>query len=234
MKENEFLQYLKDNNLILNEDQIKKLNQYQEMLEEKNKVMNLTSIDQKEEVFEKHFLDCLLFSFNEDLDNKNAIDVGSGAGFPGLVIAICYPKINMTLLEPLTKRCNFLNEVVAKLNLKNVTVINKRCEDYAKENKEKYDLAFARAVSKLNILLELIVPLLKVHGTFIALKGKIYQEEIDQSSHAIKELNVIIKKIKLGNLPSENDIRGNIFIEKIKSTPLIYPRNYSQIKKRPL
>ena len=119
MTEIEFVNYLKDNGLEISSKQLEQLNMYQILLKEKNQVMNLTSITEKEEVFEKHFLDSLLFSFGEDLSDKKCIDVGTGAGFPGLVLAICYPNIQMTLLEPLTKRCNFLNEVITKLSLNN-------------------------------------------------------------------------------------------------------------------
>lgn len=234
MTEAEFVSYLNNHGLDLTQDQLKKLEQYQIMLKEKNEVINLTSIVEKEAVFEKHFLDSLLFSFNEDLSYKKCIDVGTGAGFPGLVLAICYPNIEMTLLEPLTKRCNFLSEVVHALDLKNVTIINQRSEDYCKEHREEYDYAFARAVSRLNVLLEIITPLIKVGGYFVALKGKIYQEEIKESTKALSKLNVIIDKVKECHLPSENDVRGNIFIKKISTTPGTFPRNYAQIKKKPL
>jgi 16S rRNA (guanine527-N7)-methyltransferase len=230
----DFIKYTSENNLILSSNQIEQLHTYQELLKEKNEVMNLTGIVEKEEVFEKHFLDSILFSFNENLSGMKCIDVGTGAGFPGLVLAICYPELEMTLLEPLTKRCNFLSEVVDKLSLKNVIIVNQRSEDFCKTNKEQYDYAFARAVSKLNILVEIITPLLKVNGTFVALKGKIYQEEIEQSSNAFKELNLKVEKVKESRLPSENDVRGNVFIKKVNRTPNKYPRNYGQIKKRPL
>jgi 16S rRNA (guanine527-N7)-methyltransferase len=230
----EFITYTSNNGLILSNEQISQLQKYQQMLKEKNQVMNLTSIVEEEEVFEKHFLDSLLFSFNENLDNKECIDVGTGAGFPGLVLAICYPSLKMTLLEPLTKRCNFLQEVIDELGLNNVKVVNQRSEDFCKENKEKFDFAFARAVSKLNILLEIIMPLVKVNGYFVALKGKIYQEEINDSKNALKELNSIVEKVKESTLPSENDVRGNVFIKKIGHVSNKYPRNYGQIKKRPL
>ena len=214
--------------------QLNQLNKYQQLLKEKNQVMNLTGIVEKEEVFEKHFLDSLLFSFHEDLNDKKAVDVGTGAGFPGLVLAICYPNLHMTLLEPLTKRCNFLNEVITSLGLKNVEVVNERSEDYCKNHRETFDFAFARAVCKLNLIIESIVPLLKVNGYFVALKGKIYQEEINQSQNALKELNSQVEKVKENTLPSESDVRGNIFIKKLAKTNLKYPRNYGQIKKRPL
>lgn len=234
MTEKEFVDYLLKNQLVLSSVQLNQLNKYQQLLKEKNQVMNLTGIVEKEEVFEKHFLDSLLFSFHEDLNDKKAVDVGTGAGFPGLVLAICYPNLHMTLLEPLTKRCNFLNEVITSLGLKNVEVVNERSEDYCKNHRETFDFAFARAVSKLNLLIEIIVPLLKVNGYFVALKGKIYQEEINQSQNALKELNSQVEKVKENTLPSESDVRGNIFIKKLAKTNLKYPRNYGQIKKRPL
>ena len=234
MNLHEFKDYLKDNNLILSDIQINQLVRYQELLKEWNKVMNLTGIVELEEVLEKHFLDSLLFSFGEDFVGKKGIDVGTGAGFPGLVLAICYPAFHITLLEPLTKRCHFLETVVKTLGLNNVIIVNERSEDYCKEHLEEFDFAFARAVSKLNILIEIIVPLLKVGGTFVALKGKIYQEEIDASKNALKELNSEVSKVKESFLPSENDVRGNVFIKKLKKTSLKYPRNYGQIKKRPL
>lgn len=230
----EFITYTSNNGLVLTDEQLSQFEKYQQMLKEKNQVMNLTSIVEEEEVFEKHFLDSLLFSFNENLDDKECIDVGTGAGFPGLVLAICYPSLKMTLLEPLTKRCNFLQEVIDELKLTNVKVVNQRSEDYCKENKEKFDLAFARAVSKLNILLEIIMPLVKVNGYFIALKGKIYQEEINDSKNALKELNSVVEKVKESTLPSENDVRGNVFVKKVGHISNKYPRNYGQIKKRPL
>ena len=166
MLESEFISYLKENGLRISSHQLEQLNLYQRLLKSKNEVMNLTSIVEKEEVFEKHFLDSLLFSFGEDFNNKKGIDVGTGAGFPGLVLAISYPNFKVTLLEPLNKRCLFLKEVVDKLKLDNVEIVNARAEDYCKDHMEEFDYAFARAVSSLSILLEIIIPLVKVN-TFL-------------------------------------------------------------------
>ncbi|MDY2574565.1 MAG: 16S rRNA (guanine(527)-N(7))-methyltransferase RsmG [Bacilli bacterium] len=234
MLESEFISYLKENGLRLSSHQLEQLNLYQRLLKSKNEVMNLTSIVEKEEVFEKHFLDSLLFSFGEDFNNKKGIDVGTGAGFPGLVLAISYPNFKVTLLEPLNKRCLFLKEVVDKLKLDNVEIVNARAEDYCKDHMEEFDYAFARAVSSLSILLEIIIPLVKVNGYFIALKGKKFQEEINESQNALKELNCHVEKVKESFLPSEKDVRGNIFFKKDQKTSKKYPRNFSQIKKRPL
>ena len=234
MKKEEFISLLSKNNVVLSEKQSLQFEKYLYLLQEYNKVMNLTGITEEEEVYEKHFYDSLLFSFNENMDGLSLIDVGSGAGFPGVPLAIVYPSLNVTLLEPLTKRCKFLEVVKNELGLTNVVIVNERAEDFSKKNEEKFDIATARAVSKLNILLEISSQMIKVNGYFIALKGKIAQEEIEQAKNALKVLNFKIEKNKEDYLPSEEDSRANIFIKKLGSTNKKYPRNYSQIKNRPL
>ena len=234
MKKEEFISLLSKNNVVLSEKQSLQFGKYLYLLQEYNKVMNLTGITEEEEVYEKHFYDSLLFSFNENMDGLSLIDVGSGAGFPGVPLAIAYPSLNVTLLEPLTKRCKFLEVVKNELGLSNVVIVNERAEDFSKKNEEKFDIATARAVSKLNILLEISSQMIKVNGYFIALKGKIAQEEIEQAKNALKVLNFKIEKNKEDYLPSEEDSRANIFIKKLGSTNKKYPRNYSQIKNRPL
>ena len=234
MKKEEFISLLSKNNVVLSEKQSLQFEKYLYLLQEYNKVMNLTGITEEEEVYEKHFYDSLLFSFNENMDGLSLIDVGSGAGFPGVPLAIVYPSLKVTLLEPLTKRCKFLEVVKNELGLTNVVIVNERAEDFSKKNEEKFDIATARAVSKLNILLEISSQMIKVNGYFIALKGKIAQEEIEQAKNALKVLNFKIEKNKEDYLPSEEDSRANIFIKKLGSTNKKYPRNYSQIKNRPL
>lgn len=234
MKKEEFISLLRERGLFLTENQISQFEKYLHLIQEHNKVMNLTGITEEEEVYEKHFYDSLLFSFNEDMENLSLIDVGSGAGFPGIPLAITYPSLKITLLEPLMKRCVFLSLVVEELGLKNVEVVCDRAEIYSKENKEKFDIATARAVSKLNILLEIASQMIKVGGYFVALKGRIAEEEIEQAKFALKLLNFKIEKNKEDRLPSEEDKRVNIFIRKMGTTNGKYPRNYSQIKNRPL
>ena len=234
MKKEEFISLLRERGLFLTENQVSQFEKYLYLIQEHNKVMNLTGITEEEEVYEKHFYDSLLFSFNEDMEDLSLIDVGSGAGFPGIPLAITYPSLKVTLLEPLMKRCVFLSLVVQELGLQNVEVVNDRAEIYSKENKEKYDIATARAVSKLNILLEISSQMIKVGGYFVALKGRIAQEEIEQAKFALKLLNFKIEKNKEDSLPSEEDKRANIFIRKMGSTNPKYPRNYSQVKNRPL
>ena len=234
MKKEEFISLLKQNNVVLSEKQVLQFEQYLHLIQEYNKVMNLTGITEEEEVYEKHFYDSLLFSLNENMGNKKLIDVGSGAGFPGIPLAIAYPSLRITLLEPLMKRCVFLSTVQQTLGLENVEVVCDRAEDYSKVHKEEFDIATARAVSKLNILLEISSQMIKVGGHFIALKGRIAQEEIDQAQNALKVLNFKIVKNKEDSRPSEEDKRANIFIKKMGSTNPKYPRNYSQVKNRPL
>ena len=234
MKKEEFISLLKEKNVVLSEKQILQFEQYLHLIQEYNKVMNLTGITEEEEVYEKHFYDSLLFSLGENMENKKLIDVGSGAGFPGVPLAIAYPSLRVTLLEPLMKRCVFLSTVQQTLGLENVEVVCDRAEDFSKAHKEEYDIATARAVSKLNILLEISSQIVKVGGYFIALKGRIAQEEITQAQNALKVLNFKIEKNKEDSLPSEEDKRANIFIKKMGSTNAKYPRNYSQVKNRPL
>ena len=234
MKKEEFISLLREKGLFLTENQVSQFEKYLYLIQEHNKVMNLTGITEEEEVYEKHFYDSLLFSFNEDMEDLSLVDVGSGAGFPGIPLAITYPSLNVTLLEPLMKRCVFLSLVVKELGLENVEVVCDRAEIFSKENKERFDIATARAVSKLNILLEISSQMIKVGGYFVALKGRIAQEEIEQAKFALKLLNFKIEKNKEDRLPSEEDKRANIFIKKMGSTNSKYPRNYSQIKNRPL
>lgn len=234
MNREEFYHILSSNGLELSAVQKEQLHTYFELLVEKNKVMNLTGITEENEVYEKHFYDSLLFSFDIDFSGKTLIDVGTGAGFPGLVLAICYPNLKVTLLEPLNKRCVFLSEVVTALSLQNVEIVNQRSEDYSKNNREKFDYATARAVARLNILLELVMPLVKVNGTFIALKGRLGYEEVDESKKALELLDCKVNKVQDVKLLTDDDSRQNIYVLKLKKTNIKYPRNYSQIKNKPL
>ena len=234
MTKDQFYDQCKINNLALTDLQKEQLDKYLFLLQETNKVMNLTAITEEHEVYEKHYYDCLLASFNLDFNNKSLVDVGTGAGFPGLVYAICYPNLNVTLVEPLTKRCNFLNKVTDELNLTNVQIINQRSEDFVKTARGKYDFATARAVAKLNILLEIITPLLKINGIFIALKGRQGEDELIEASNAIKLLNLKVIDVKKTKLLTVEDERVNIYIKLEKMISTKYPRAYSQIKKKPL
>lgn len=229
LKNIDFLKELDENKLFL-------LEKYQNLTLEMNKVMNLTGNDTPEQFATKNVLDSLLLVkyLAFDIKGKNIIDIGSGAGLPGIPLAIYFPETNFYLLEPIKKRCNFLNKVVEELSLKNVVVINGRAEELVKEKRSFFDVATARAVSSLNILLELAMPLVKIGGIFISYKGKNYEKELISSKLALNELNSSSKLVVNCVVPNTNDERSFLFFEKKEEISNKFPRSYSLIKKRPL
>ena len=216
----------------IDENQKNQLVSYMELTLKANESFNLTANDTKESFMIKNIIDSLLIVKNLDLDGKNILDLGSGAGLPGIPLAIYYKNTNFTLLEPLTKRANFLKEIAQKLGLKNVNVVNDRAEIFIKNARESYDFVTSRAVSRLNILLELSIPFLKVGGKLIAYKGINYQEEINESKNALDLLSSKIIAIEEENLVQINEKRYNIFIQKNQKTSQKYPREYRLIKKK--
>lgn len=234
MEINEFIEQLKLINIVIDDKQIEHLNKYYELLIEYNKVMNLTGITEKKQVYLKHFYDSLTIAKIINLENEdNLCDIGTGAGFPGLVIKILFPKLKVTLVDSLNKRIEFLKKVIKELKLDNIEAIHERAEDFAKKNREKYDVATTRAVAPLNILLEYTVPILKENKYFIAYKGNISQE-INNSKNAFNKLNCQVEKIEEFKLPFEESVRNLIKIKKIKKTNIKFPRKYSEIKSKPL
>ena len=226
MNQDKFILELSKLNINITPLQLQQLEIYYELLIEYNKVMNLTGITDKEDVYLKHFYDSLTIVKVIDLNNYETLcDVGTGAGFPGLVIKILYPHLKITLLDSLNKRLNFLNIVIKELNLKDIETIHTRVEEYNK----KFDITVARAVAPLNILLEYCIPITKVNGYFIAMKGK-----NEEASNALLKLNSEIIETNSFLLPIENSNRTIIKIKKIKETDKKYPRKYSEIKKNPL
>ena len=226
MNQDKFILELSKLNINITPLQLQQLERYYELLIEYNKVMNLTGITLKEDVYLKHFYDSLTITKVIDLNKYSTLcDVGTGAGFPGLVIKILYPHLKVTLLDSLNKRLNFLNIVIKELNLKDIETIHTRVEEYNK----KFDITVARAVAPLNILLEYCIPITKVNGYFIAMKGK-----NEEASNALLKLNSEIIETKSFLLPIENSNRTIIKIKKIKETDKKYPRKYSEIKKNPL
>ena len=211
-----------------------KLQEYKRMVIETNEVLNLTAITDSFEFDVKHLYDSLLISDYFDYKFKNIMDLGSGAGFPGIPLAILLKDTNFYLVEPTKKRCDFLTRVKDALNLTNVTIINKRSEDLDINFRGYFDFIVTRAVSKLNILLEISLPFLKTNGYLICYKGIKYQEEINDSNIALKILNSTIEEVKKETLPFLNEERFNIIIKKNKEIDKKYPRLYSIIKKRPL
>ena len=221
-------------NVTITDEIINQLNVYYNYLIEYNKHTNLTSITDYEEVIEKHFYDSISTAKIIDFTSiNNLIDIGTGAGFPGVVIKIFYPHIELTLLDSNNKKTKFLSELVKKLDLKKVNIICDRSESYAKINREKYDLVIARAVKSLNILVELCLPLVSINGYFLAMKG-ILEEELNDNNGSIKLLGGEVSRIINFFLPIEKSVRNLILIKKITATPNKYPREYSQILKKPL
>ena len=225
-----FIEETKKLGITITDLQLEKLNQFYELLISWNQKMNLTRITKKEDVYLKHFYDSLTLSKVIDLKQDLTLcDVGSGAGFPGIVLKICFPNLKITLLDSLQKRVNYLNEIIKELDLKNIEAIHTRAEDYAKQNREKFDIVTARAVANLKILSELCIPMVKVNGLFIAMKANI-EEEIENSTEILKKLDSKIEKIETFYLPIENSIRNIILIEKLKPTNTLYPRRIEKIK----
>lgn len=218
--------------IALNNEMCEQLSQYADLLIEWNQKMNLTAITEKGEIVEKHFYDCIVPLSDAEFHGSCA-DIGSGAGFPGLVWKIVRPDLSVTLVEPTGKRCTFLNEVIAQLKLKNVTVINRRAEEYAADRREAFDIVSARAVASLPILCELCLPLVKVNGMFVAMKGRKGKEEEKEALNAVKKLGAVLDKEAEENLP-DGDSRVVLYYHKAEHTPSRYPRNYGQIKKKPL
>lgn len=231
MNEKEFKRYLLKLNINIDENDLKKFEKYKELLKEYNKKFNLTSILEDEKIYLKHFYDSLyLMTISEFKNKKTFLDIGTGAGFPGLALAIMNKNMFFTLVESNKKKCMFLNLVKENLNLTNVEVINQRAEDYTKVNREIFDIVSSRAVSHLKILSELEIPALKVNGYFLPLKSNI-EEEIKETKKFLNELDCTVEKLYKYELPIENSERTIIVIRKNKVTKKIYPRNYSQIIK---
>ncbi len=208
-----------------------KFEMYKDLLIEWNNKFNLTTIIKEEDIYLKHFFDSLYITKFHDFNNKKICDFGTGAGFPGMVLAILFNNSNFTLLESNNKKVLFLNEVKNRLKLDNVTIINERAEIYGKTNREIFDIVTCRAVSNLSIILELAISMLKVNGLFIPMKSNI-EEEFEKSKKNLNSLGYRFINLEEYYLPIENSKRTILIYEKIKKTDLKYPRNYNIIKKQ--
>lgn len=207
------------------------LNIYKDLLLEYNKKFNLTAIKTEEEIYLKHFYDSLTLVKGVDLTkNLKILDIGTGAGFPGLVLKIFYPELEITLLDSNHKKIMFLEQVIKRLNLKNITCLNTRAENLPSNYREYFDIVTSRAVAHLRILSELSIPYLKVNGKLIAMKG-ISETEIEESEKILTELNSNILEVIKFNLPIEGSNRSLIIVEKEKETDKKYPRSYDKIIK---
>ena len=233
MNQNEFLEELKKIDIFPTKLQLEQLEKYYNLLIEYNKVMNLTGITEKKDVYLKHYYDSLTIVKVINLkDNITLCDIGTGAGFPGLVLKIIFPNLKITLVDCLNKRIKFLNTVINELGLKDIETVHSRIEDYGKINREKFDIVTARAVAPLNILLEYSIPIVKNNAYFIPLKGNLLNEPNFES--ALKKLNCTIEKQEKFVLPIENSNRMILLIKKNKITKKIFPRNNIEIKNKPL
>ena len=239
MELNEFKELMKENlkelKLELTDMQLEQFYNYMNILIEWNEFMNLTGITDPKEVITKHFIDSLTVLDKID-KNASIIDVGTGAGFPGIPIKIVFPETRVVLLDSLNKRIKFLNEVIEKLGLKEIEAIHGRAEEYGrnKNYREKYDIAIARAVAPLNILLEYLMPFVKVNGKSLCMKGSSSEEEIKNSENAIKILGGKLIKTEDFYIPNTDMKRRIIEIEKVKETNNKYPRKAGTPSKEPL
>ncbi len=223
-----------ESGLPYEDEAINKLDLIMNITLETNEKFNLTAITNKEDFVEKMIFDSALGVRDIDLQNKKILDFGSGAGFPGLVIATLFPSAHVYLLDATKKKTDYLLEVAKKVNLQNVEVINARGEEYANMHREEFDFVIARAVAPLSVLLEICVPLVKVGGEFIAMKGKTGIEEYENASMAIKKLGIELKNAMEEELPNSKETRFNLVF--VKKTPTIkkYPRMYKEIIDKPL
>ncbi len=218
-------------------DKYDKFIKYMRLVQEWNEKINLTAITEDEDMIKKHFIDCIkAYKSNELKKASTIIDVGTGAGFPGIPIAIMDESKEVTLLDSLNKRINFLNLVIKELGLKNVTTIHSRAEDGAKQKnlRENFDIATSRAVANMAVLSEFCLPYVKVGGYFVALKGPAIDEELSCSKNAIGVLGGKLKDIVEINI-EETDLKHNIVIvEKVKECPKQYPRKAGIVTKKPI
>jgi len=223
--------------LIFDETMYNNFIQYKALIKEWNEKINLTAITEDEKIIKKHFIDSIkVFEYPYVKEATKIIDIGTGGGFPGIPMKIVKPESSMVLLDSLNKRINFLNEVIDKLELKDIKTIHGRAEDFAQkaEYREEFDLAVSRAVANLTVLLELCLPFVKVGGYFVALKGPAIEDEIKDSKVALKVLGGHIQEI-LTSIISGSDLKHNLLvIKKIKDTPKKYPRKAGTANKNPI
>ena len=219
----------------LSEIQLKQFYNYMNLLIEWNEKINLTAITEPDEIILKHFVDSLTIS-KYISDGTKVVDVGTGAGFPGIPLKIVRQEIYIILLDSLQKRINFLDEVINELNLEKITTVHSRVEDFGKnkEYREEFDIATSRAVANLATLSEYLLPLVKVGGKVISMKGSLIQEELENSKNAIKILGGKIEKVDEFDLPNSDISRNIVLIDKIKTTPNRYPRKAGEPSKKPL
>lgn len=221
-------------NLPADEQMLRRYRTYYEYLEEINKVMNLTALSGETDVAQLHFLDCAELLTMENLSGKKVIDVGTGAGFPGLALKIACPDMRLTLLDSLDKRINFLKNTCERLGFTDVDCIHARAEEIPAGYREGFDFAVSRAVARLNLLCELCLPYVKKGGAFIAMKGPELENELKEAEKAIKLLGGKVEKKIDYTVPGTDVTHNAVIIRKVSNTAGKYPRRWAQIKKAPL
>lgn len=226
-----------DVQLDFNDSTYNKFIQYKDMIKEWNEKINLTAITEDEQIIKKHFIDCIkILKFSPLKEARSIIDIGTGAGFPGIPIKLVKPDIKMILLDSLNKRINFLNEVISKLELKEITTIHGRAEDFSRkiEYRQSIDVAVSRAVANLAVLSELCIPYVKVGGYFVAMKGPSVEEEIKEGEAAVSILGGKIEDIIEIEI-EDSDLKHNlVVIKKVRETPKAYPRKAGTAARKPL
>lgn len=232
MNKEEFIIELDKLGIKITKDQIEQLDKYASLLKQENKKYNLTAITEEEQIYLKHFYDSITLIKIINLETQSLCDLGTGAGFPGLVLKILFPNLKVTLIDATSKKCEFLKLVIKELNLNNIEVINARIEEYAIVNREMYDIVTARAVAPLKHLLEYGIPLVKVNGYFIAMKANIKAEELINIENYYNKLNIKLVDSISFTLPKEQSTRNLMKYQKDTITNKKYPRKYSDIKKR--
>ena len=234
MSQQEFILEINQLGITLTKHQEEQLEMYYQLLVHYNQHMNLTGITEKDMVYLKHFYDSLTLEKAIHLEKVNTLcDIGTGAGFPGLVLKIVFPNLKITLIDSLNKRVEFLKVVIQKLELENIEAIHMRAEEFAKSHREEFDVVTSRAVANLSILSELSLPLVRDGGYFIPMKAKM-EMEITTLNSILTKLNGKIDEIISFDLPYEHSIRNLIKVKKIGITNLKYPRKFQDIKKKPL
>lgn len=231
MNKEEFVLELKKIGIDVTDSQLMQLDKYYHLLTLWNEKINLTRITEENDVYLKHFYDSLTLYRVIDLNSDLSLcDVGTGAGFPGLVLKIIFPTLRVTLVDALLKRVNFLKLVIDELGLKDIEVYHDRAESFARVNREKFDIVTSRAVANLRVLSELSIPMVKVNGYFVAMKG-LCDDEIDEASDILKRLGSSVEVVDSFTLPVENSQRSLIKVRKSVKTEHKYPRNFDKIKK---
>ena len=234
MNKKEFIEELSKLNIHLTDEQLHQLDEYYKMMIEYNEKINITRITDEKDVYLKHFYDSLTLIKAHDLTKDITLcDIGTGAGFPGIVLKICFPQLKVTLVESMQKKVRFLYQVKEKLNLKDLFICKERAEIFANNNREKYDLDTSRAMARLNVLTEMCIPLVKIKGYFIPMKATI-DEELEEARNSIEVMNSELEDVINFTLPIENSVRNLVVIKKISYNDKRYPRKYDEIKKHPL